>query len=100
VLWDFGFLSCRTATTGRQIYDKQRFKTDGSAGFTSSPWAYRGRVFCLSEEGDTYVIRAGDTFQVERVNSLGEMCMATPAISEDRLFIRTSSRLYCLRQAP
>ena len=74
-------------------------KSDGTAGFTSSPWAYRGRVFCLSEDGDTYVIKAGSSYQLERVNSLGEMCMATPAIAGDRLFIRTTSGLWCLRSA-
>jgi hypothetical protein len=35
---------------------------------------------------------------LEQVNALGELCMATPAIAEDRLFIRTASRLYCLRE--
>lgn len=97
VLWDFGFLSARDARTGREIYDKQRLRPEGTAAFTASPWAYRGRIFCLSEEGDTFVVRAGDTYTLEHVNSLGEMCMATPAISGDRLFIRTLSRLYCLR---
>ncbi|MBM3881997.1 MAG: serine/threonine protein kinase [Verrucomicrobia bacterium] len=94
VLWDFGFLSARDAHTGRELYDKQRLKPDGAAGFTASPWAYRGRVFCLSEDGDTYVCTAGDTFHLERVNSLGEMCMATPALVHDSLLIRTLSHLY------
>jgi outer membrane protein assembly factor BamB len=98
VLWDFGFLSSRDAKTGAQIYDKQRFKTEGVTSFTSSPWAYRGRVFCLSEDGDAYVVPAGNNFKVERVNSLGEMCMATPAIAGDRLFIRTLLNLYCVRE--
>src|SRR6185503_12314927 len=35
VLWDFGFLNCRALKTGREIYDKQRLKTDGTAGFTA-----------------------------------------------------------------
>ena len=98
VLWDFGFLSCRDARTGRELYGKQRIKVDGTAGFTASPWAYRGRVFCLSEDGDTYVVSGKDPYQLERVNALGELCMATPAIAGDRLFIRTASRLYCLRE--
>ncbi|NBP25507.1 MAG: serine/threonine protein kinase, partial [Proteobacteria bacterium] len=98
VLWDFGFLSCRDARTGRELYGKQRLKADGTAGFTASPWAYRGRVFCLSEDGDTYVVGAGEPYRLERVNALGELCMATPAIAGDRLFIRTASRLYCLRE--
>ncbi len=98
VLWDFGFLNARDAKTGIELYEKQRLKPDGVAGFTSSPWAGRGRVFCLSEDGDTYVIKAGDQYELERVNPLGEMCMATPAIAGDRLFIRTAERLWCLRE--
>jgi outer membrane protein assembly factor BamB len=98
VLWDFGFLSCRDAKTGREIYDKQRIKPDGSAGFTASPWAYRGRLFCLSEDGDTYVFQAGDTYKLERVNSLGEMCMATPAMARDSLFLRSISAVYRIQE--
>ena len=66
----------------------------GSGGFTSSPWAYNGRIFCLSENGDTYVIQAGPEFKVLRKNSLGEMCMATPAIADSSLILRTYSQLY------
>jgi outer membrane protein assembly factor BamB len=96
VLWDFGFISCRGAKSGKQIYDKQRFKAEGTVGFTASPWACRGRIFCLSEDGDTYVVKAGDSYALERVNPLGEMCMATPAIAGDNLFIRTISGIYCI----
>jgi outer membrane protein assembly factor BamB len=98
VLWDFGFLNCRDARSGRELYEKQRLKIGGSAGFTSSPWAYRGRVFCLSEDGDTYVVKAGNSYDLERVNSLGEMCMATPAISGDRLIIRGISSIFCVQE--
>ncbi len=98
VLWDFGFLNCRDARTGRELYEKQRLRANGTAGFTASPWAYRGHVFCLSEEGDTYVVKAGDSYTLERVNSLGEMCLATPAIAGPQLFIRTLSHVYCLAE--
>lgn len=100
VLWDFGFLSCRDAATGREIYDKQRIQPEGTVGFTASPWACRGRIFCLSEDGDTYVFTAGDTFRLERVNALGEMCMATPAMAGDTLFVRSLGHLYALRESP
>ena len=61
------------------------------------PWAYDGKVFCLDEEGDTFVVRAGQTFELLHVNSLEEMCMATPAIANGRLYIRTLGKLYCIQ---
>lgn len=71
----------------------------GGASFTSSPWAYNDRVFALSEQGDTYVIRAGSEYEVLHMNSLDEMAMASPAVAGDRLLIRTRSKLYSIRSA-
>ena len=68
------------------------------ASFTSSPWAYNGKIFALSEQGDTYVIRAGREYEVIGINSLDEMAMASPAIVGDRLLIRTASKLYSIRK--
>jgi outer membrane protein assembly factor BamB len=96
VLLDRGFLTCYDARTGEIVYEKERL---GPAAFTASPWAYGGKLFCLSEDGDTVVVRAGREFKVLGKNSLGEMCMATPALAGGGLFIRTQSKLYCLRQA-
>ena len=50
----------------------------------------------------TFVVRAGDKFELLRTNELAEddMCMATPAMVGDRLLIRTSARIYCIRTAP
>lgn len=98
VLWDFGFLTCRDAATGREIYDKQRILPDGTVAFTASPWAYRGRIFALSEDGDTYVFTAGDAYHLERVNPLGEMGMATPALARDSLVLRTQQAVYRIRE--
>ena len=91
-LFDRGFLSCHDAHTGEEIYGRQRIQA--GAAFTSSPWAYSGNIFALSEDGDTYVIRAGPTFELIRLNSLSEFTMSTPAIAHRSLFIRTASRLY------
>jgi outer membrane protein assembly factor BamB len=98
-LWDFGFLSCLNARTGAEVYEKQRIRPDGVAGFTSSPWVANGKIFCLSEDGDTYVFKAGDEFELLRVNSLEELCMATPALVGDRLVVRTQSRLISIKDA-
>lgn len=94
VLWDFGFLSCRNALTGEEIYGKQRVNPRGRTAFTSSPWAYDDQVFCLSEDGDTYVFQAGNKFHLLRVNSLDEMCMASPALVRGSLILRSDKHLY------
>lgn len=96
VLYDRGLLACYNAQTGEEVYGKQRIAGGGGA-FTTSPWAYEGKLFCLSEDGDTYVIDAGPTFKVIGKNSLGELCMATPAIVPQGLVIRTQSHILCIK---
>ena len=91
-LLDRGYLTCHDARTGEEVYGRQRIEV--GAAFTSSPWAYDGKIFALSEDGDTYVIKAGTEFEVLGTNSLGEFTMATPAIAHGSLFIRTVSKLY------
>ena len=96
VLYDRGLLACYHARTGEEVYGKRRLGT-GTSAFTSSPWAYDGKLFCLSEDGDTFVIQAGMEFKLLGKNSLGEFCMATPAITHDSLIIRTESHLMRIR---
>ncbi len=91
VLYDRGFFGCYDARTGKEIYNKQRI---GPNAFTSSPWGYDGKIFCLGEDGDTFVIEAGPTYKLLGKNSLDEMCMASPAIARGSLIIRTLSKLY------
>jgi outer membrane protein assembly factor BamB len=92
-LYDRGFLTAHDAKTGKEVYAKQRIDPATTA-FTSSPWAYNGKIFCLSEDGDTFVIQAGNDFKVVGKNSLDELSLATPAIVRGSLIIRTASRLY------
>lgn len=92
-LLDRGFFTAHDAKSGREIYGKQRISPEAAA-FTSSPWAYNGKIFCLSEDGDAYVIQAGPEYKLLGKNSLDEMCMATPAIARGSLILRTASKLY------
>lgn len=92
-LLDRGFFTCHDAKTGKEVYAKVRIDP-GVNAFTSSPWAYNGKIFCLSEDGDTFVIQAGPEFKLVGKNSLDEMCMATPALVRGSLIIRTASKLY------
>ncbi len=96
IVHDNGIISRFDAKTGEESF-KERIKSTG-ADFTSSPWAYNGYVFCLSEQGDTYVYQAGKEHKLLHVNSLGDMCMATAAIVDDRLMIRTEKHLYSIRK--
>jgi len=95
-LFDRGFLTCHDAKTGEEVYGKQRFSPSGS--FTTSPFAYNGRLFFLSEEGLTYVVKSGPEFEIIERNHLDELCIASPAVAGDKLLIRTASKLYCLTE--
>lgn len=98
VLYDRGMIACFRAPTGEPVHDRQRLPQ--GLHFTASPWAYDGKVFCLNEDGVTFVLRAGDNFELLHTNKLAEddMCMATPAVADERLLIRTSQRVYCVHQ--
>ena len=88
---DNGVVSCYKADTGERIYEKRLGR--GATGFTASPVAANGKIYFTSEVGDIYVIQAGPEFKVLSTNSVGDICMATPAISEGTLFFRTRNHL-------
>lgn len=80
---------------------KQTYKTGidpATTAFTTSPWIYNGKLFCLSEEGQTFVIAAGETFKLLHVNALDEIVLASPAIVGERLLVRTETKLYSIRR--
>ena len=93
-LLDRGLMLAHDAVTGHEVYSRKRLKP--GSGFTASPWAYNGQVFVLSEDGDTYVLRAGNEFELLGTNSLNEMTLATPAVVGGSLLVRTQSKLYRL----
>jgi outer membrane protein assembly factor BamB len=94
VLTHTGILTRFDALTGVQTY-KARVGEGGE--FTSSPWAYNGKIFCLNEEGRTFVVRAGEKFEVLGSNDLDQLALATPALIGDRLILRTEKNLYSIR---
>ena len=95
-LTETGILSRFDAKTGKQTY-KTRIDPTATA-FTTSPWVYNGKLFCLSEEGQTFVIATGANFKLLHVNELDDMAQATPALVGDRLLLRTEHRLYSIRR--
>ena len=99
VLHDRGFLAAYAGSDGRELFSPQRIP-EGRA-FTASPWGADGKVFCLNEDGVTFVFQGGDSFAPLHTNTLAEddMCMATPALAGERLLVRTAARVYCFRRA-
>ncbi|MFN0052894.1 MAG: PQQ-binding-like beta-propeller repeat protein [Planctomycetales bacterium] len=102
VLYDMGLFANYDARTGKEIYGggNKRMRIPNGKAFTASPWGNDGKIFCLNEDGTTFVIQAGDEFKILHTNELAEddMAMATPALTGDRLLIRTAARLYCLKR--
>lgn len=90
-----GVLQVADAKTGVEVY-KARVGGGGQT-FSSSPLASDGRIYLLSEDGDTFVLRAGDKYDEIAKNSLGEMSLATPAPGADSLYIRTQTKLYRIK---
>jgi outer membrane protein assembly factor BamB len=91
---DGGIITCLDAKTGQLKYEGGRVPVP--ATFTSSPVAFEDKILLTSEDGDTFVIKAGPAFEVLRSNSLGEPVYASIAISAGRLFIRGAKHLYCI----
>jgi outer membrane protein assembly factor BamB len=90
-----GVLSVYDAKTGERKY-QQRLLVDTSSAFTSSPVANDGKVYIASEDGQLIVLRAGDTFERIAQNDMAASVLATPAISEGRLLVRTQGELIAL----
>jgi outer membrane protein assembly factor BamB len=91
---DRGFFTAHDAKTGKEVHARQRIVPDGFAAFTASPWAANGKIFAVSEDGDTYVFRAGAKYELLGKNSIPEMTMATPAIAEGSLIYRSAAHVY------
>jgi outer membrane protein assembly factor BamB len=81
-----GLVTCYEAKTGKQVY-KERLR--GKGGYTASPVAADGKLYFTSEEGDIAVVQAGPAFRKLATNSMGDVCMATPAVSDGMIFFRT-----------
>ena len=93
---DNGVLSAFDAKTGQRHY--QARLGNGSTGFSASAVAAAGRLYYTSEDGDVYVVKAGPAFELLATNPLGEVAMATPAISEGALIFRTRDHLLAIGQ--
>lgn len=91
---DNGILTRLDLATGTESY-KRRIKPSG-ADFTASPWAYADRIFLASEQGDVFVVKAGEEFELLKTIPMEEMIMATPALTNQGLILRTEKSLMAI----
>jgi outer membrane protein assembly factor BamB len=93
-----GVLTAYNATTGERIY-QERLGGKGGA-FTSSPVASDGKIFLSSEDGDVFVVKAGAKYELLATNNVGEVMMATPAISDGLLIVRGHNHVFAFGGPP
>jgi outer membrane protein assembly factor BamB len=88
---DNGILSAVDAKTGERLWQERVGGT-----FSASPIAGDGKIYFLSEGGETIVIRAGRTFELVSRNRLDGHFVASPAASGGRVFLRADDRLFAV----
>jgi outer membrane protein assembly factor BamB len=94
VLSNNGLFDAYNLKTGAEVY-RQRLTPVGS-GFSASPVAADGKIYLSNEDGEILVVAAGDKFEHLGTNSMGELLMATPAISEGVMFVRSAQSVFAI----
>lgn len=91
---DQGVMSCLAARTGQE-YWRHRF----TGAFSASPVYADGRIYLLNEEGTTYVVSATSEFDLLATNQLAGRALASPAMSDGSIFLRTDTHVYRIAKA-
>ena len=88
---DDGFVACLDANTGKPLWRKRlNFKVH------ASPVAADGKLYFAGMNGAVMVLKAGPTYKVLAKNDIGESIVASPAISQGRIFLRGEKHLFCI----
>ena len=88
-----GSLACYDALTGERHYRQRVGSGAAGYGYTASGVAADGKLYFPSEEGEIHVVKAGKEYELLAVNDMGEICMASPAVSRGTMFFRTLHHL-------
>jgi outer membrane protein assembly factor BamB len=91
---DVGAVTAIDAATGKRIW---RQRVDGI--FSASPVAGDGKIYFVSETGETIVLKAGRQAEVLARNDIGERLIASPAVSDGAIYLRSDDRLFCIKIA-
>jgi outer membrane protein assembly factor BamB len=94
LLTDKGLVTCLDARTGAVHYEGGRPPVP--ATLMASPVVVNGKLLLMSQDGDTFVVKTGKVFEVERTNPLGEPIGASAAVAAGRLYIRGEKHLFAI----
>jgi outer membrane protein assembly factor BamB len=78
---------------GERVY-QQRIATGES--FSASPVSANGHLYFASEDGNVFVVRTGERFELVATNDIGEVVLATPAITSGMILLRTERHLLAI----
>lgn len=96
ILTDSGIAECRSLADGKMVWE-ERLKGPGPTGQNWSSLVRSGdRLYAVNQGGDAFVFRAAPKFELLATNSIGEKVIASIAVSDGRLFIRSYQHLWCL----
>jgi outer membrane protein assembly factor BamB len=94
VLGSDGIFDAYNLQTGEEVY-RERLTNVGN-GFSASPVAADGKIYLSNEDGEIVVVSAGPAFKQIATNSMGELVMATPALSDGVMYVRTARSLFAI----
>ncbi|MBN1816577.1 MAG: PQQ-binding-like beta-propeller repeat protein [Sedimentisphaerales bacterium] len=92
---DTGPVCCFDAKTGQTIWTE---KPGGR--FYCSPVYVDGNIYCVTMDGKVVVIKASREYRLLAVNDLGEQTQASPAVADNRLYLRTLTQVFCVGPKP
>jgi outer membrane protein assembly factor BamB len=87
-------MTCIDALTGEIKYEGGRVPIP--AKFFASPIAFDDKIVLTSEDGDSFVVKAGPVHEVLRTNSIGEPVYASPAVANGTIYIRGNKHLFAI----
>ena len=88
-------VTCFDAATGKVMW-QQRLGRPTREGFSASPVAVDGKIFITNDDGLTFVLRAGPTFELLHTNDIGARTLASPALVDGHWYIRTDKELLAI----
>ena len=97
ILANNGVLAAYDVGTGERIYQE---RVEGGGSFSASPVAADGKLYLTSEDGDVFVVKAGPNYELLATNAMGQVIMATPAISDGVIIVRGLKDVFAVGLRP